>query len=541
MMVLALVVSMTTLAQASAPGGKEPITLRVLIDQSTDWNDFPDNPVAQEIKRLTGITIEFVSADKDKVNLMIAGGDLPDIIMARNDETNQQFGQLIEGNNVIPLDDLLQTNGQNILAQQSEMLDFSKKFWSNGTGNVYYLSTNIGKEMGGMELSYGAVMRWDYYKELGYPQMSSTDDVLDVVEQMLKAHPATEDGKPMYGISFWSDWGNWSYGMMLSMLNKHDNVWLPLNSRENVHWKGIEFLYKANQRGLLDPDALVQGSEDMHTKATNGQVLYGCVSWPWPFDTFNNEHAKDGVGYMSVPLEFGSIWNGADYYAGYSNKGFAITTNCKYPDRAMDLFNLLWSYDGARLVFSGVEGTHWDVKEDGKAHENQTYIDLLKDQPDQWQALKLGGNGSLNIMVGFNAWTLHPDDNSPMDLYKSEEVYAASMTKLQRDFSEHYGVEYPLQAFQKLVDEGKVKDMGDSNVYLDSMMPPRPDDLNTINGRADGYLFTAFTKCIMSASDEEFEANVQQAIDDINAMGYQDFADWYSAEHLKAKEIVGIK
>ncbi|MFD2117980.1 hypothetical protein ACFSTH_02145 [Paenibacillus yanchengensis] len=62
---------------------KEEVKIRVLVPETgSRWNMFPDNAVAQEIKKKTGITVEFVESDENKFKVLLAGGDLPDIVRA---------------------------------------------------------------------------------------------------------------------------------------------------------------------------------------------------------------------------------------------------------------------------------------------------------------------------------------------------------------------------------------------------------------------------------------------------------------------------
>ncbi|MCL1989187.1 MAG: hypothetical protein FWG64_14630 [Firmicutes bacterium] len=60
--------------------------------------------------------------------------------------------------------------------------------------------------MEGLEPTFGPYLRWDLYAELGYPEMNSLDDLLDVLEQMQNMNPTTDDGLPVYAISLFPDW-----------------------------------------------------------------------------------------------------------------------------------------------------------------------------------------------------------------------------------------------------------------------------------------------------------------------------------------------
>lgn len=525
---------------------KTPVTLRVLIgDDQVDWNDYPDNPIAAEIKRLTGITIEFVTADSEKFKVMIAGGDLPDIVRARNSGADMMFKPLIEANNVIPLDDLLQTNGKDILNTIPKTIDFSRKFWSNGQNKVYYLPINIGLETPGIEPGIGPVMRWDYYKELGCPEIRNMDDILVVLDQMVKKHPTTPDGKKVYGVSMWNDWGTWCYQMVSSTLDGYGNgTKLGTNNApyargytdlEGPNWRTVEFYYKANKMGLLHPDALTMTYGDFEAAATNGQILFGIANWP--FMKFNGENNKDGKGYMAIPFDWGCQWYGADWPAGWYDKGFCISKNCKTPDRAMDLFNLLWSYDGARLVYSGVKGVHWDIV-DGKPVLFEETIKMKSEGGAEWNASQIT---KLNIFVGLNQYTIHPDDNLPVSLFDTEDMYEKLLNPLQKDFCSHYGVKYPSQAFTERVKAGKCLNQSSSDTRINAVMPPAPDDLNIIVGKADEIFFKGAAKCILSKSDEEFEANRNAVIDEIKALGIDKYVEWYDKTYNEAKAIVEAK
>jgi hypothetical protein len=51
----------------------------------------------------------------------------------------------------------------------------------------------------GLEAGMGAVLRWDYYKDW-VSVMKNEDDLLNVIAQIVKKHPQTEDGKKVYGV-----------------------------------------------------------------------------------------------------------------------------------------------------------------------------------------------------------------------------------------------------------------------------------------------------------------------------------------------------
>ncbi|MDG0814007.1 hypothetical protein [Cohnella rhizosphaerae] len=116
---------------------KEPVTLKLSSDNAlfmaTLAPGAQHDPVMEEIRRKTGVTLELdTQTDDKKFNLMLAGGDLPDIIVLQN--APKYLKQMIEGNQVIPLDGLIEKHGQTILKESPSKIEISKRFFSNGTG-----------------------------------------------------------------------------------------------------------------------------------------------------------------------------------------------------------------------------------------------------------------------------------------------------------------------------------------------------------------------------------------------------------------------
>ena len=50
-------------------------------------------------------------------------------------------------------------------------------------------------------------LRWDLYKELGYPEIKTLDDMVDVLGQMKEICPTDDNGKTTYGVSLFTRLG----------------------------------------------------------------------------------------------------------------------------------------------------------------------------------------------------------------------------------------------------------------------------------------------------------------------------------------------
>lgn len=525
----------------------EPVSLSLLVSTAPKL-EFATTAVGQEIKRLFNITVENVVADDEKIKVLLAGGDLPDIPML---DANKYQAQAIEGGNIIALDDLVASRGKDIMTTIAQTVDFSKKFLSDKTGKLYFLPTNVGPDMMGNEPSIGFVIRWDYYKELGYPAVNNENDLLNVLKQMMDKHPAADSGAKVYGVGSWSaDWGLWTYFMPMASVYGYSN-WGPygyvykcdtndiLNNYtdpESPLWKTVAFYNKANQMGIFDPDSFTMKFEDFQAKATNGQELYGPATWA--FGDINGKLSKDGRGFEVLPLDWGYQWNGANQI-GWVDKSYTISKNCKYPERAMDLINYLWSYDGSRLAYSGVKGQQWNIV-DGVAKPTDQFI---QDRTAQDDAFKQSGvrQTDIGIMCGLGNFVVNPADKTEVDLFSSGSIFS-SLTQASPfavDFCQHYGVTYPAEIFLKNVAAGKSINQSKMDVRIPAAMAVTPDDIKRIDSALDELMLKAVVKAVMAKSDDEFNTIKTQTMADLKAAGADTSNAWWVKAWADAKAAVG--
>ena len=224
------------------------------------------DPVMKKIEEKFNVTMDIDTHPTDeKFNVLLASNSLPDIV-----QTQAKYVQrIIESDTAIPLDEYMEKLGTDITTNAPKAVEFSKENFSNGTNKLYFLPTQVGEQSGASAI-VGQFVRWDYYKELGYPEINSDDDWLNVVEQMQKLHPTNEDGEKVYGFSPWFDWDLWPYYMggafltsytymldgMLQIDRKTDEISSMIYDKENsLLWQGIKLLLTA-----LDYTVPVKGS-----------------------------------------------------------------------------------------------------------------------------------------------------------------------------------------------------------------------------------------------------------------------------------------
>ncbi|HEY5585739.1 MAG TPA: hypothetical protein VIK78_14785 [Ruminiclostridium sp.] len=550
--------STTTTTAEQTTQKKDTVKLRILVmETGTKWNSFPDNHIAKEIENQTGITFEVVESDETKFKVLLAGGDLPDIVRA---DPSKYAKQMIEGNLVIPMDDLINTNGKDITANISSEIDVAKKFWSNETGKVYYIAPQVVAAPTRQYLvDIGATVRWDYYKELGTPEIKNQDDLIKVLTDMVAKHPKTDDGKKTYGVSFWNDWesGLWGYnyypffeggeanaqGGIMTWKTNTTALYNRLTTEDSGYWKTITFLNKAKKAGILDPDALTMKYDDFMAKGTAGQVLFAPSQWST--GDFNKNNAKDGKGYMTIPV--GSYaWTGQISPFGWQDKAYCISSSSKTPDRAMDLLNYFFSYDGCRTLWSGVKGVDWDVV-DGKPVIKDATVKLQSTGGTEWDSsgIQLEKN-----FMGMGNGVINPADGAPLSLFETDEIYASRLSPLEKSFCDQYGVRWPGEIFSKMSSEGTLLNLSSSaketaELTINGLISPAvgtpPDDIKKIEAKVVDIAAKRAAALILSKSDAEFDELKAKTMADFKAADIDKVTEWYMKAWSDAKVKVGAK
>jgi len=529
----------TNATSEGASENKEPVTLTVMIYGAPAMSGIQTDPVAEKVKELTGITLDVISTANianlsTELNTMIASNSLPDIVP-------QQFTEhakiLLDNDVLIPLDDLVAERGQEITNKKWGQfgVEVSKKFLSNDTGKLYFIMMYNGINYNAALPATGPYIRWDIYKKIGSPKVKNMDGLLDVLKQMQDAYPTTENGKKVYAISGFLADGGWNtfsltaaesfvgfrkldaYGLLGSTVYNPSEMF---NAMENVNSPTFElfrFYNKAYRMGILDPEAVTMKFDQWYEKVTAGQVLYSPLGL--------GSIAIDGDSNKTLlPVKFEQFENDS-FTCQYINAGYGygITKQCKYPERAMDLLNFCWSYDGAYLLANGVEGESW------------TEIDGVKRLTPEEVARRDDGSSSGSPYSTFIGPLMDERTNTPITLTNTDDFYKTyRLNGILKDYCDFYKVDSPLQVFTA----AKYNTWKNYEAGLKAY----DDELTEINNTIQDYALTNLPRLVVAESEEEFNALCEEIIETINKLGaqkliyyrkptYTEIASWYE-EHM---------
>lgn len=444
----------STAATSSAAETKEPITFTMY---NVEVDPYPDtgfkSPVAQEITKKTGVTLEIenaISSDagKQKLSLMAASGDYPDFVYAKGD-----LNILKNVNGVVKLDEYIDKL-PNIKKFYGD--DLKRLRWSKEDPGIYGIG---GKELGqeNMEPNSGFQLQLGAVKELGYPKLKTLTDFENAIKAYKDKHPEI-NGQKSIGLSLLGD--DWRTMITITnpanaaLGNSDDGEWFvnpeTLDAIKHVtrpeEKEYFRWLNHMNDIGLLDPESFVQKYDQYKAKIATGRVI-ALADARWEIEEPVRALKQDGKydnTYGFFPITINEDTKFADFQsAGYLGGYYlSITSKCKDVQRAMEFFDWMSTEEAQILINWGIEGTHYTI-ENGKRVMKPEIFKLRQDDP-AWQQ-KTGIN---KYKYPFPAYgnAIKDSTGQNFEAFQTLDAIIAAQSDIENDVLSHYGV----KAFKEL-------------------------------------------------------------------------------------------
>ena len=485
-----------------------------------------------------GVEIRYVYYSPEEFASRLASGDLPDIVATQNN-----LSEILENGVALDADPYLEEYVPNLLKGVARLTYDVFKQLGNKDGGFYFFPARIGYNGVGFSneaSTRGYIVRWDYYKELGYPPINNEDDYLNVLLQMYENHPYTEEGYPtyLYGTDNFSGYDtafraelNLDYWVAHKYQNNifTNEIFDGYTDPEHSMWwtskKWYNKLYRAGKSdGSYDMELFTQSKEQYIAKCTRGQYL-GLHSVQRTLYRDKIQSDPDTLaGYSMVPTAAANFYTNVYQLLG-NGSGYMwfISANSPHKAEALKLFNYMCDPDFVRELTLGRRGETWDYDADGVPRMNEY-------GQEQLDAYKAGSTDPDNYFVqwgSFDAmpsnWPLlrdnlkHPD-GYPIDFVTINREYeAATMTdNISRDICEHYGVELPTDAFYKA---GGLDFRNDCGEAISSCMSSLNREQLHILSEAEEILQDAEVDLILAETDEEWETIRDETIREVVETG----------------------
>lgn len=543
LLAFALLLPMGVLAEAP-PADATPedlVTLRVM--SGTTAVGYQENHYLADMwaKELS-VAVETFENMNEKLQPLLASGDLCDITVFRNYE---DYTTAIKAGLLLNLDEY-KNQLPNVFANSEIPLQYLRDNVSNDTGNAYGVGfhyTNKDQTHGDPNNTIN--VRWDYYKELGYPQVETIEGLLDIAEEMLALHPTNDNGKRNYALSLWPDWDTtisfaghvtrpwlgYSEGMYGFLeVNNATRELTNVFDDDSVLMRSLALYNDAYRRGLLDPDSMTQTWTDYWEKMSEGRIFV--TYWPWGADGFNTpEKADAGVGYRALFTDdyVCNMHGAAARYVGEAGMVWTIAANSQHLEEALAFTDWNYSYDGVWRMYNGPQGIVWDVDENGEPYVTEQGWDIIAQGGDMPGGGNLHMAGSIINACGPFYPMVSPEYGRQInraDWIKKD--YAPGVSALDQDWQTHYDAESVLEYVAN-------HEIGAPAAY--ATMPTTPDDILQIESMIGEVVKPLSWKMIYAKDDDEYAALKAEMVEKAYGLGLETVNTYYTEAYQKAVEL----
>ena len=506
-----------------------PTTLSVWITTASQA-PAADNKITQLLKDQLGVTLEYEIVTPDnvdqKIGVMLAGGDYPDLI-----GTTDLRMRLLEGGALLRLDDMLATGDYPNLATHVED-DIRKMSYTGGeVEDGLYIFPNYnrfyGEPTGGTYYGPAFWIQKRVLEDAGYPDLSdmTLERYFELIADYKAENPET-NGIPTVGFevlaSTGREWGMTNPPALLAGSPNNGGVIVDEDGNAEIYAdKDIarDFYRVLNEQyaaGLVDPESFTLTFDQYVAKLATGAVL-GMHDQGWDFQTATDSLRSAGMDeYTYVPLM--PVYEGVEpWYADRpvmnTNQGFGVSVSSDQPEAALKFLDLMMSEPWQKVLSWGIEGEDYMVGDDGmftRTEEQRANArDLTWRASNRLEALLdclPKRNGQFSDGNAFS-----PDDQ-PAEFF-------ATLSDYDRGFMEQYGKQTWLEFMNP---------QPENPVYYPAWNITLSDEANQVNQQITDAAVQNLPR-IIAGDPAEFDANWQAFVDNISRIDVAVYEDAINA------------
>ena len=456
----------TTPIEYNEPGTfpivKEKQEISIVAPDTAYILDLNTNDFTKWFEEKTNIKVNYEQIPeesfKEKKNLMLATGNLPDAFMmggfSKEDEVN--YGQ--QGI-IIPLNDLIEKYGyytKQVFEQQEQL----PAAVTAPDGNIYSLP-HI-NECYHCMYSGKAWINQDWLDKLGLKYPETTDELVEVLRAFKTQDPNGNGKQDEVGIIGSTD--GWNANPIDFLMNSF--VYNDYGKRLGVkdgkiyfspltdEWReGLKFVNELMEEGLIEATSLTQPMQEMTALANSEDPVIGVGIGATPNDTIGSEALGRFKMYQPLsPLEGPNgvrttITSPGGIYSGH----FVITSAAKNPELIFKWVDSLYNPEVTMCSNYGIEGQEWEVAPEGYVGLDGNpakWAKILKPETTGEKNTAMPNVALVNLTADVRAGEAI-DPNDEMAPYKGE----AMLFSATRDYYEPYAQEEYLPSSMYMLPE----------------------------------------------------------------------------------------
>ena len=499
-----------------------------------------------------GVELNIIPDSTGTYETRVESGNLGDIVVwgANGDQYQNavELGLLYDWEE----DGLLDEYGSYIKEHMSNALESNRQISGDGT-TIYGFGHNVAVSADDHEaFFYTWDVRWDLYKELGYPEVNDLDDLVELFKGMKEIEPLDEAGNPTYALEPWPDWdGNMVmyvkalatayYGydeMGMGLYDSHTGEFHSCLEENGPYLTALKFFNDLYQNDLINPDSMTCTYDQMSENLKNGGIFFSIFNYSGS-DAYNSiEHLAEGkMMYTLLPTEASAPAYGMSTAGG--NRVWSIGAKTEYPELCMEIINWLATPEGAMATWYGIQGLMWDYDEEGYIYftelGKECNSDTSRDMSDvTWTSPTTGKvyqlAGSFNdgfIQINNTTWS-----SSAVNLDSPQgETYTSSTWKTELE-GEVDPIMQDWRDYNNCLTRAEYLENTDYTVIYaaNNYSESSQKEIKSTWEQCADCIKQYSWKAIYAKSDSEFDYYVSEMIRKCDAYGFQDCLDWCNNE-----------
>lgn len=523
------------------PKNSDPITLTVFSElanfsgEQTGW-------IAKILKEKFNVILNIVPSTDGVFETRMESGSLGDIVVFGGDGENYtraiKAGMLYDWNE----DDLVQEYGPYIYENMQAAMEKNAKLTESVTGEptVYGFGGDVaGSSEDHASFFYTWDIRWDLYKELGYPEINDMDDLLQLFIDMKKISPLDENGNETYAVSMWPDWDGdmvmyvksfatayygYDENSGLGLYDPDTGTLHPTLEENGPYLTALKFFNKLYQNGLVDPNSMTQTFDQMDEKLKASGVFFSIFNYSGSLGYNSEEHVADGKMMCSlVPNDASPLVYGLSTYG--NSRIWTIGADTEYPEVCMEIINWLCTPEGVMTYFYGPKDLCWYYDDDGNTHWTDFGQQAYFNKRNTQMIGDYEGTGDFNsgsLQINNTTWSMdafNPDSNGERFNYKYWRSYLASTAgAIEDDWRAHVGYS-TIEDYMKSTDYK----IAPATTFV---LASKDGEFKTTWSAVTDVITTYSWKALYATTDAEYERLVSEMIAQAKAYGYDECVTW---------------
>lgn len=546
-----MLVGSTALLSGCGSSKKDEVITLDVYSQLANFSGIQTGWIADILKEKFNVRLNIIPDGDGVYETRMEEGNLGDIVVWGNDyekyPTAVKNGLLYDWND----EDLLAEFGpyikENMSAALKKNQELTKTITDGASDKLYGFGHNVATSAEDHEsFFYTWDVRWDLYKELGYPEVKDLDDFRQLMNDMVKICPKDDSGNKTYAVSLWPDWDEamvmyvkaaatayYGYDELgVGLYDPQTGEFHDALEKDGPYLELLKFFNDLYQDGLIDPDSMTQTYDKMIEKVQNGGTMFSIFNYSGSLAYNKKAHTDEGkLMYCMKPSEATPIVYGMNPQGG--DRVWTIGATSEYPEICMEVINWFCTPEGRLTMDYGPKGICWDYDD-----EKNTYFTELGKKCNKNKNTKMGNgykgsfqDGSLQIVnTTWSADATNPDSNG--ETYKCEN-WRSEVSKAGSEIEQDWRDKTGCITIDDYMEKGKyVVSPGTS--YAKS---EQSDELRTTWAQVTDELVSASWKAIYADTDAEFDKIVNDMIDKCTKYGYDECVEWSENESARRKAL----